>query len=434
MTISSSLNAGVAGLMANANRLASISDNIANSATYGYKRAETDFFSVVTGGANSSSYTAGGVRTTSMRLIEERGPLISTSNSTDIAIDGQGFFPVTTAAAAEAGGGSYPVLLATTGSFRADENGILRTATGEVLMGWPANADGTIPTYSRDSLSSLQPVNVTANQYVANPTTAISISANLPATATKAGAATDPIVVPVEYYGNLGTSDTLTVTFTPTVPATGASNTWTMTITDSAQGGATIGQYELVFDDTQTAGGRLVSVTTASGGAYDPATGSVDLGVAGGTVSLAIGTIGGTDGMTQLSNSYYPGTVTKNGSEVGTLVSVEFDEGGKLYAVYDSGFTRAIWQVPVIDVANPNGLVAMSNQTYQMSSSSGSFYLWDAGTGPTGKISGYTREESATDVATELTQLIRTQRAYSSNATVIRTVDEMLQETTNLKR
>lgn len=237
MTISSSLNAGVAGLTANANRLASISDNIANSATYGYKRAETDFFSVVTGGANKSAYTAGGVRTTSMRLIEERGSLISTSNATDIAINGQGFFPVTTVSALNSGGSNYPVLLATTGSFYPDANGILRTVTGEVLMGWPANADGTISNFSRDSLSALAPVNVTANQYVANPTTQISISANLPATATEAGATTDPVVVPVEYYGNLGTSGTLTVTFTPTVPATGASNTWTMTVTDSAQGG-----------------------------------------------------------------------------------------------------------------------------------------------------------------------------------------------------
>lgn len=434
MTISSSLNAGVAGLTANANRLASISDNIANSGTYGYKRAETDFFSVVTGGANKSSYTAGGVRTTSMRLIEERGSLISTSNATDIAIDGQGFFPVTTVSALNSGASSYPVLLATTGSFSPDENGILRSATGEVLMGWPANADGTIGNFSRDSLSALAPINVTANQYVANPTTEISISANLPATATQAGATTDPVIVPVEYYGNLGTADTLSVAFTPVVPVSGASNTWTMTVTDSAQGGATVGEYELAFDDTQAAGGRLLSVTTLSGGAYDPATGSADLALSGGSVSLAIGIPGGTEGLTQLSDSYYPGTVTKNGSEVGTLVSVEFDEGGRLHAVYDSGFTRAIWQVPVIDVANPNGLVASSNQTFQMSSSSGSYYLWDAGAGPTGTISGYTREESATDVTTELTQLIQTQRAYSSNAKVIQTVDEMLQETTNLKR
>ena len=60
--------------------------------------------------------------------------------------------------------------------------------------------------------------------------------------------------------------------------------------------------------------------------------------------------------------------------------------------------------------------------------------LWDAGDGPTGGIQGYSREGSNVDVASELTQLIQTQRAYSSNAKVIQTVDEMLQETTNLKR
>ena len=61
-------------------------------------------------------------------------------------------------------------------------------------------------------------------------------------------------------------------------------------------------------------------------------------------------------------------------------------------------------------------------------------FLWDAGDGPTGSIEGFAREQSTTDIANELTQLIQTQRAYSSNAKIIQTVDEMLQETTNLKR
>jgi flagellar hook protein FlgE len=65
---------------------------------------------------------------------------------------------------------------------------------------------------------------------------------------------------------------------------------------------------------------------------------------------------------------------------------------------------------------------------------SGSFFLWDASDGPTGDILGFALEESNTDVASELTSMIQTQRAYSSNAKVIQTVDEMLQETTNIKR
>ncbi|MEL7416600.1 MAG: flagellar basal body rod C-terminal domain-containing protein, partial [Pseudomonadota bacterium] len=61
-------------------------------------------------------------------------------------------------------------------------------------------------------------------------------------------------------------------------------------------------------------------------------------------------------------------------------------------------------------------------------------YLWDAGDGPTGSTVGFSREQSTTDIAGELTSLIETQRAYSSNAKIIQTVDEMLQETTNIKR
>ncbi len=107
---------------------------------------------------------------------------------------------------------------------------------------------------------------------------------------------------------------------------------------------------------------------------------------------------------------------------MGNLTSVEVDPNGYVHAVYDVGFTRTIYQIPLVDVPNPNGLIALSNQTYQVSPDSGSLFLWDAGDGPVGAVSGYSREESATDVATELTQLIQTQRAYSSNAKVIQTV------------
>ena len=93
MTISSSLNAGVSGLAANASRLAAISDNIANASTYGYRRAETEFNSLVmTNGGRS--YTAGGVQAQNIRLVDERGSLVTTSNPTDLAVRGRGMLPV----------------------------------------------------------------------------------------------------------------------------------------------------------------------------------------------------------------------------------------------------------------------------------------------------------------------------------------------------
>lgn len=437
MTISSSLAAGVAGLFANATRLATISDNIANSSTYGYKRAVADFNSFVIGGNKAAgTYSAGGVRVQTSRLIDEHGALASTSNATDLAVSGRGMLPVTTAVSLNNPSGDMPMLMTTTGSFRTDADGVLKTETGLVLLGWKANADGSIPTMPRDTMAGLEPIVIHANQTAGDPTTKMNLGVNLPAVATAAGESGDPLDLQIEYFGNLGTSENLGVSFTPLVPAAGDpnSNTWTMVITDSAQNHAVIGEYTLVFDDSRGDGGTLASVTVVSGGTYDSTTGTLALSVAGGPLTMTIGRLGDTNGLTQLSDTFAPTSITKDGSPVGNLTSVEVDENGFVKATYDTGFTRTIYQVPLVDVPNRNGLISLSDQVYRVSPISGSFFLWDAGDGPTGSIQGYSRESSTTDVAGELTNLIQTQRAYSSNAKVIQTVDEMLQETTNIKR
>jgi flagellar hook protein FlgE len=435
MTISSSLSAGVAGLNANATRLATISDNIANSATYGYKRAQTSFETmVITPNPGSGVYSAGGVRANSTRLVDERGALVSTSNALDLAIAGRGMFPVTSAVGVSDGVADRALMMTTTGSFYPDSNGILRTGSGLVLLGWAANADGTIPVLPRDTIAGLTPVTINSNQQAGDPTTKMRLGVNLPATATETGASGTPLPLSVEYFGNLGTSEALAVTFTPVVPANGTSNQWNLQLRDSAQAGALVGEYRLTFDASRGNGGTLSNVTVVSGGAYDPSNGVIDLNVAGGPLSIMIGKQGDPNGLTQLSDSFAPTTITKDGSPVGNLTVVEVDEDGHLNATYDTGFTRRLYQIPLVDVPNLNGLKALNNQTYQVSPTSGSFFLWDAGDGPTGPVVGYAREGSTTDVAGELTNLIQTQRAYSSNAKVIQTVDEMLQETTNIKR
>ncbi|UWQ28836.1 flagellar hook-basal body complex protein [Leisingera sp. M527] len=435
MTISSSLNAGVSGLSANASRLASISDNIANSSTRGYKRVETDFHSMVLSNSGGT-YSAGGVRTTNVRLIDERGPLVSTNNATDLAVRGRGMLPVASITEVEAGG-SPSMMLTTTGSFRTDSNGYLSTESGLVLMGWPALADGSVPDAARDTDDALEPIHVDLNRLSAEPTTEISLTANLPADETDVGASGDPFEQVVLYYDNMGNAEELTITYTPnvaTLPATSGTNEWTMEIVDSATGAANIGEYTLTFDDSSTTGGSLASVATVTGGAYDGAAGSVTVNLAGGPVEINIGAIGGNTGMSQLGDEFVPGTTEKDGNPVGSFVSVEINESGEVIAEYDSGDTKVIYKVPLADVSNVNGMRALDSQTYMPTDESGDFYLWDAGDGPTGEILGYAQEESAVDVATELTDMIQTQRAYSSNAKVIQTVDEMLQETTNIKR
>ena len=438
MTMSSALNAGVAGLAANSMRLAAISDNIANSDTYGYKRVETDFDALVLNETRSSGlYSAGGVRSTSRRAIEENGALITTSQPLDIAIAGRGMLPVTSANDMDNGFHSLPLMMTRTGAFRPDAHGVLRTDSGLVLLGWPAQSDGTVPNPPRDNFGTLQPVQINVNQTSGDPTTNVSLGVNLPATETELGASGAPLQLKVEYFGNLGTSESLDITFTPIVSTTsGMSNRWQMDIRDSASDPASnlIGSYEITFDDSAAQGGSIASVNVLSGGTYDAATGTVGLTVAGGPITMEIGRPGGQAGLKQLASSFVPTNIVKDGSPVGHLTTVEVDENGYLKATYDTGFIKTLYQVPLVDVPNPNGLVSMDAQTFKVSPTSGSFFLWDAGDGPTGKVVGYAREESTTDVAAELTDLIVTQRAYSSNAKLIQTVDEMLQETTNIKR
>ncbi|MDP5307328.1 flagellar hook protein FlgE [Paracoccus spongiarum] len=438
MSMSSALNAGVVGLAANSTRLATISDNIANSGTYGYKRMETEFDAfVLNQNRVAGLYSAGGVRATTYRAIEEDGALVPTSNPLDMAITGRGMLPVTSAVDLDNGFDQLPMMMTRTGSFRADAEGVLRTESGLVLLGWPAAADGTVPLMPRDTMGALEPVRIAVNQTAGDPTTRVSLGVNLPATETVPTASGDPLALKVEYFGNLGTSESLDITFTPdTSDPAGMSNTWVMEVRDSASDPAAnlVGSYRVVFDSTQPNGGSIQSVTTLSGGAYDTATGALSLTVAGGPLDLVIGVPNGTTGLRQLSASFSPTNITKNGSPVGHLTAVQIDEDGFLKATYDTGFVKTLYQIPLVDVPNPNGLISLDGQAFKISPTSGNFFLWNAGDGPTGSIQGYAREASTTDVAEELTHLIQTQRAYSSNAKVIQTVDEMLQETTNIKR
>lgn len=428
------MNASVAGLAAQASHLATISDNIANSATPGYKRATTDFTAMVMDGG-PASYTAGGVRATSIRLVEARGPLTTSASSTDLAIAGRGMLPVTSSTAVTAGT-DLPFYMTTTGSFVRDAQGYLRTSSGLVLLGVPVADDGVAPNFARTAADALVPVRIDANAIVGSPTTSMSVAANLPASATEAGSTAGPEALAVTYYDNLGKAQTLDFSFAPTVPAAGASasNQWTATIRDSASAGAVVGEYVMTFDASRATGGRLAGMTTTSGGAFDAVTGLVTVTVAGGPIEIGLGIPGAANGFTQLAADFSPIKMTKDGAAAASLTGVEVDPSGFVVAMYDSGATKRLYQIPVVDVPNPNGLTALSNQTYAASQSSGDFILWDAGDGPAGAIQGYAREQSAVDVAQELTQLIQTQRAYSSNAKVVQTVDEMLQETTNLKR
>lgn len=433
MSISSSLNAGVMGLSVNGTRLAAISDNIANAGTNGYKRSQVDFASMVLQ-QRSSSYAAGGVRVETYKDIGNSGALISTGSATDVAVSGRGLLPVTDASGVNTPAADRSLRLTPTGSFYADKDGNLRTQSGLFLLGWPADSAGNIGNVVRNSGVDLEPINLASAQFSATPTSRMDLGINLPANATRSTGTGEAYMLPVEYYDNIGRGETLTFEITPVVPASGASNQWTVQIFDTATGAAPIGDLNIEFSDAASGSGRILTATASNGATYDPATGIVSLTLPHGPLEVFIGMPGGSTGISQFAAPFAPTDVTKDGTPIGSVQSIEIDDRGYLQALYNTGFRRTLYQIPVADVPNMIGLRELDAQSYGLSGQSGNLYLWDANNGPVGGVAGFSLMESTTDIAAELTDLIETQRAYSSNAKIVQTVDDMLQETTNLKR
>ncbi|GAD57291.1 flagellar hook protein flgE [Limimaricola cinnabarinus LL-001] len=138
--------------------------------------------------------------------------------------------------------------------------------------------------------------------------------------------------------------------------------------------------------------------------------------------------------MTQFSGDYAPLKIVSDGAESGILVRTEIDDRGDVYGVFDNGSRKPLYSIPLAEVANPAGLLATDGNAYLLSRGSGEFGLGQAGEGSAGTLTAGALESSNVEVAAELTGLIQTQRAYSSNARIVTTVDEMLEETTRLKR
>ncbi len=447
MSLSSGMNAGVAGLSVNSTRLAVISDNIANSNTNGYRKADVDFSALVTASSGGGTFTAGGVSVSTYRNVSQAGALITSGNATDIAVAGTGMLPVTPEGSVDLDAGQRPFQMVATGSFRQDENGYLKTPGGLVLSGWETTADGALAAaVSRDTPTSLVPVKLSAYLTASDPTTALELGVNLPANETEAGSTGLPISQPIEYFDALGLSNTLTINYTPVVPVAGVSSAWTLSISDSTTPvPGLVAEFDLTFDGTRAGAGDLLTAVPSAGNPVDPngvgttaifdaASGVLTINVPDGPIEVRIQSTTEGAGLSQLAAPFTPNGLSKNGSPAGNLANLEISADGILSGVYDNGSRRALYKIPLVSVPNPDGLLAIDNQAFEISRESGNMYLFDAGSGPAGEISGFALQQSTVDIAEELTDMIITQRAFSSNATVIRTVDEMLQETTSLKR
>ena len=156
MSIYTAMRSGVSALAANSSAMAVISDNIANLNTVGYKRGLTDFTAMLNSQTGGTTYNAGGVLSSTRRLVDVQGSLEQSRSATDLAIAGNGFFVVSENNQPLTNGGS--VAFTRAGSFSVDAQGFLQNAQGFYLQGWPIQPDGSVAS-SPTSLSTLSPKN-----------------------------------------------------------------------------------------------------------------------------------------------------------------------------------------------------------------------------------------------------------------------------------
>jgi len=204
------LNTSVSGMLADSNWLSSISQNVANSNTTGYKNVETDFSSLVDQIGNGDP-DYGGVATSQVALNSLQGNIVSTSTTTDLAIQGSGFFVVSNS--------SGELFLTRNGSFTPDASGNLVNSAGYYLMA--ENVQNGASPLAANSLTGLVKVNVNDAGQTATATTSASLTANLPSTATPVAAADLPSAntasstyteaTSLVVYDNLGGAHTINV-------------------------------------------------------------------------------------------------------------------------------------------------------------------------------------------------------------------------------
>jgi flagellar hook protein FlgE len=156
--------------------------------------------------------------------------------------------------------------------------------------------------------------------------------------------------------------------------------------------------------------------------------------VDGQNIDLKLGAVDSFNGVVQFVGDYSPNRINADGSQIGQLQKVEIDKDGTMFAIFNNGQRTPVYQIPLADVPNTDGLVSEDGNVFQLSQASGAVRLWDALSGPTGEVIANALEASNVDIAEELTELIQTQRAYSSNAKIFQAGDEMLTELSRLKR
>ncbi len=410
-----SFSTALSALSAQATAIDVVGNNLANLNTPGFKTSVVSFHDLVTqslgAGLGETQVGFGVGRPITLRQFTQ-GAIQTTAGPLDAAIQGDGLF-----VAKDLGGAT---VYTRGGNFMVDQGGNLTTSTGEKLQGWTASdATGIVDTNATIG-DIVVPVG-TLKEPVA--TTGMSLNMNLNAS----GPATDTFSTSLEVYDSLGNSHVVKFNFSKGTNA----NEWNYSISvpDADLTSAfTPVTGTLTFDPS----GRLTIPAPT-----DPAPAIAVTGLADGAADMTVNWNlfdQQVARLTQYSQTSAVSAVAQDGSPAANLIRVGLSDGGKILAQYSNGQQTVVGQLAMALVRNPDSLIAVGNNNYGLSARSALPAIGLPNSGGRGSVIGGAVEASTVDIAKEFTNLIVLQRGYQANARVVTAVDELSQETINLKR
>lgn len=405
-----SMDAAVSAIKAQQTKLDTTANNIANVNTVGFKKSRTVFSTLLNstirtasgatatkGGINPSTIGMG-VQVSSIDTIHTQGILSSTGRGLDLAMQGEGFFTVTD-------GTNY--YYTRNGAVNLSPlDGSLCLSNGMRVVGYPIDENGQV-----DKSNGLIPISIpTGTDVIVQATTGVQFAGNISSTA----ALGEEISIPFSSYDSLGTKHDLNMKLTMT--ATGGVN-WEVTHADGLVLGGANGT--LAFDTN-----GKIDLATITGG---PVT-FTPVGAEPMNIELDFSKVTRVDKASDFSMK------SQNGMPAGTVQSVSVTNGGNVTITYSNGMTKDIAALGVALFDNPAGLMAREDSLFTATQNSGEVVMVAGGESTKASVlSGYL-EGSNVDVSEELTDMIKTQRAYQMATKVVTTSDEILQELTNIKR
>ncbi len=416
---------GLSGLSAYASALNIVGNNLANLNTVGFKTSEMSFEDLVTrtfggvstNGAGNPMQVGLGTFSNSISGIFSQGSIQSTSDGTNVALEGNGFFIV--------GDSAEDRFYTRAGNFFFNDEGSLINPGGKYVLGYTTkDANNNIVPSGALSVISLPANTVSAPA----ASTFFQIFSNLDvrsAVGTVYSASTT-------IYDSKGAAHTITMEFTHQAPV-GGNDTW--------------GYRALIPGADVTGGTAGTDFPLANGTISFDGTGTI-VGGADVVINIPVFTNGANAmalnwdlvddlGVARVTGYPIPSTTSAtntDGYPPGNLTSVLVDQNGILQGVFDNGQVEQMAQLAVAQFNNPKGLIRTGHNLYGETNGSGTPAIGSANTGGRGSVLGSAVESSNVDMATEFTRMLVFERGYQANSKTITTSDTIIQTAISLVR